>query len=94
MNKYLLPIALVSMAASAMAGAQTPPTSSPPTDSTTAPSSSMQTPSSTGASRYNSGSDTTKSQVKDCIAKQKATNSQLTDTEAKAACDTKANTGG
>lgn len=93
MNKYLLPVAIVSMAASAMVGAQTPSTSSSSTDSS-APSSSMQSPPSSGStsnsSQYSSSSTTTtetKSQMKDCIAKQKASNSQLTDSEAKRACD-------
>ena len=88
MKTYLLPVALATLAVSAIAGAQTPPSSTPPDTSTSTPSSSMQTPSTSGSSSSYSHSDSSKSQLKDCIAKQKASNSTITDAEAKRACET------
>lgn len=87
MKTYLLPIALATLAVSAIAGAQTPPSSqSPPSDSSTAPSSATQAPSATGSSSYSSDSTDSKAQLKECLAKQKASNPQISDTEAKQAC--------
>ncbi len=80
MKTYLLPIALASLAISAMAGAQSPPPSS--SSSATAPSSSSaQSPSSSSYSSSDS-----KAQMKDCVAKQKATNPSISDADAKTAC--------
>ncbi len=86
MKTYLLPIALASLAIGAMAGAQTPPSSSsPPSSSATAPSSTTQSPSS---SSYSNGSDS-KQAMKDCVAKQKAANPSISEADAKTACKDK-----
>ncbi len=85
MKTYMLPIAIVTLAVSAMAGAQTPPTS-PTSPGDTSSSSSTQAPSSTGSSSYSNGMSDSKMQMKDCVAKQKASNSQLSDADAKRAC--------
>lgn len=88
MKTFLLPIALATMAVSAIASAQTPPPSSSSSgSSTTSPSSSsMGTPSTSGSSSYSTGDASKSQQMKDCIAKQKATDSQISDTEAKRLC--------
>jgi hypothetical protein len=82
MKTYLLPFALATLAVSALAGAQTPPSSTSGTSS--APPSSTQAPSSTGSSAMSSSD--AKAQLKDCVAKQKASNPQISDTEAKKVC--------
>jgi hypothetical protein len=78
MKTYLLPLALASLAVSAMVGAQSPPpsSSSPPSSTATAPSSSS----------YSSSSTDSKAAMKDCLAKQKATNPSISEADAKAAC--------
>ncbi len=78
MKTYLLPIALASLAFSAMVGAQTPPPSSstPPSSTATAPSSSS----------YSSSSSDSKAAMKDCLAKQKAANPSISEADAKTAC--------
>jgi len=88
MKKYLFPIALAALAVSALAGAQTQPNSqSPPSNSSSAPPSSMQTPSATtGSSDYSTGSSDSKAQWKDCMAKQKASNPQMSEADMKRAC--------
>ena len=84
MKTYLLPIAIVSLAASALVGAQTPPTSpTAPGDTTSSPS--TQAPSSSSSS-YSNGMSDSKAQMKECVAKQKAANAQLSDADAKRAC--------
>ena len=85
MKTYLLPIAIVSLAVSAAAGAQTPPTS-PTAPGDTSSSSATQAPSSTGSSSYSNGMSDSKAQLKECVAKQKAANAQLSDADAKRAC--------
>lgn len=86
MKTYMLPIAIVTLAVSAAAGAQTPPTS-PTSPGDTSSSTSTQAPSSTGSSSYSNGMSDSKTQMmKDCVAKQKASNSQLSDADAKRAC--------
>ncbi len=82
MKTYLLPVALAALAVSAIAGAQTSPSSSsPPSGSTSEPPSSMQAPSSTS-----SYSSTDAKSMKECVAKQKAANAQISDADAKRAC--------
>lgn len=84
MKTYLLPIALATLAVSAIASAQTQPNAqTPPSSSASPPSSSMQTPSS--SSSYSSSSE--KQAMKDCVAKQKVTNAQISDADAKRACN-------
>jgi hypothetical protein len=84
MKTYLLPIAIASLAVSALAGAQTPPTSpTSPSTSPSAPASTVQTP---PASSYSNASADSKAQLKDCLAKQKASNPQISDVDAKQAC--------
>jgi hypothetical protein len=88
MRKHLLPIALATLAVSALAGAQTQPNSqSPPSSSSSAPPTSMQAPSATtGPSSYSTGSSDSKAQWKDCMAKQKASNPQTSEADMKRAC--------
>jgi hypothetical protein len=93
MKMFMLPIALATMAVSAVVSAQSPPSANPPSDTTSPPSSSMQTPSTSGSSSY-SQSDSAKAKMKDCISKQKAGNSQLSDADAKTACKTEMKNGG
>lgn len=89
MKKLLFPIALATLAVSALAGAQTQPNSqSPPSSSSSAPPSATQAPSATtGSSSYSSGTSDSKVQWKDCMAKQKASNPQLSEADMKRACD-------
>jgi hypothetical protein len=85
MKTYMLPIAIATLAVSAIASAQTDPNAqTPPSSSSSPPSSSMQTPSS--SSSYSSSSTDSKQALKDCVAKQKATNPQISETDAKRAC--------
>jgi len=88
MKGLLFPIALATLAVSALAGAQTQPdTQSPPSSSSSAPPSAAQAPSSTtGSSSYSNGSSDSKAQWKDCMAKQKAMNPQPSEADMKSAC--------
>lgn len=79
MKTFLFPVALASLAVSAMVGAQTPP----PSSSSTSPSA-TQAPAPSDSSSYSNSSD--KSAWKDCMAKQKAANPQVSDADAKRAC--------
>jgi len=82
MKTYLVPFALATLAVSALAGAQTPPSSTSGTSS--APPSSTQAPSSTSSSAMSSSDS--KAWLKDCVAKQKATDPKMSDSDAKSAC--------
>lgn len=83
MKTYLLPFALATLAVSALAGAQTPPPSST-SGMSSAPPSATQEPSSSSSSAMSSSDS--KAWMKDCVAKQKASNPQISETEAKSAC--------
>lgn len=85
MKTYLLPIAIMSLAASALAGAQTPPTSPTAPGDTTSSTATQAPSSSTNSSSYSNGMSDSKA-LKDCVAKQKAANAQLSDADAKRAC--------
>jgi len=89
MKKHLFPIALAALAVSAFAAAQTQPDSQvPPSSSSSSPPSSMPAPTATpGSSSYSKGTSDAKAQWKDCMAKQKASNPQVTDADIKRACD-------
>lgn len=86
MKTHVLTFAIAALAMGAVAGAQTPPSSST-TPSTSQSSSSTTTQAPSGS--YSSSSSTdSKSQMKDCIAKQKTMNPQISDADAKKACKT------
>jgi len=83
---HVLTFAIAALAMGAIAGAQTPP-SSTTTPSTSQSSSSTTTQTPSGS--YSSSSSTdSKTQMKDCIAKQKTMNPQISDADAKKACKT------
>lgn len=86
MKTHVVTFAIAALAMSALAGAQTPPSSSSTTPSTSQSSSSTTTPS--GSYSSSSSSTDSKSQMKDCIAKQKTMNPQISDADAKKACKT------
>lgn len=91
MKTYVLSFAIATLAAGALAGAQTPPSSSSSTSPSSSQSSSTtttQTPSGSSSSSYSSSSGDSKAQLKDCMAKQKNMNPQISDADAKKACKT------
>ena len=80
MKTYVLSFAIATLAAGALAGAQTPPSSPTSPSSQSSSSTSTQTPS--------SSSTDAKAQMKDCLAKQKSMNPSISDADAKKACKT------
>lgn len=89
MKTYVLSFAIATLAAGALAGAQTPSSSSSATSpSSQSSSSTTQTPSSSTSGTYSSSSTDSKAQMKECIAKQKNMNPSISDADAKKACKT------
>ena len=87
MKTHVLTFAIAALAMGAIAGAQTPPSS---TTSPSASQSSSSTTTQTPSGSYSSSSSSTdsKTQMKDCMAKQKTMNPQISDADAKKACKT------
>lgn len=83
MKTYVLSFAIATLAAGALAGAQTPPSSTTPNSSQSS-TTTTQTPSDN--SSYSSSSADSKAQMKECVAKQKQMNPSLSDADAKKAC--------
>ena len=88
MKTYVLSFAIATLAAGALAGAQTPPSSPTSPSSQSSSSTSTQTPSSSTSGTYSSSSTDAKAQMKDCLAKQKSMNPSISDADAKKACKT------
>ena len=84
MKTHVLTFAIATLAMGALAGAQTPPSSTTPSESQSSSSTTTQAPSGS----YSSSSTDAKAQMKDCIAKQKTMNPQISEADAKKACKT------
>ncbi len=82
MNARLL---LVASLLSSVAAAQTSPAA--PSSPGSQPSSSMQNPSTTGTANYSNGTGDSHWQMKSCLAKQKADNPNLSESEMKRNCE-------
>jgi hypothetical protein len=85
MKTYVLSFAIATLAAGALAGAQTPPTATTPNSSqSSTTTTTTETPASN--SSYSSSSTDAKAQMKECVAKQKQMNPSISEADAKKAC--------